>query len=371
MAKTNVGVNSPRAVKRFSGELTLDASQASYFGKKFTAVGQGAKVPIQTLTDLESEAGDLVNYDLLAELRMAPVEGDDTLEGKEEAQKFYTDQLYIDQARGGVNTGGRMSRKRTLHDLRMRAKQQQANWWGRFQDELTFTYLSGSRGINSNFILPLGYKGRANNPLTAPTVNQHMYGGDATSTANLDATDKMTLKLVGDAKTRADTQGGGATDVPVIQPCVVDGEEVFVLVMHGWQEDDLRNNTATGEWMDLQKAAAASMGSKSPLFKQALGVHRNVVLHSHRNVIRHNDHGAGQNVETARALFMGAQAGVIAYGSPGTGMRYGWHEETRDNGNQVVITTSSIFGIKKSVFEMGGVAQDHGVYALDTAAAAR
>ena len=124
MGKTVVGVNSPRAVKRFSGDLALDVSQASYFGKRFAAVGQGAKTPIQLLTDLESEAGDLVSYDLLAELRMAPVEGDDVLEGKEEGQRFYTDELYIDQARGGVNTGGRMSRKRTLHDLRMRAKQQ-------------------------------------------------------------------------------------------------------------------------------------------------------------------------------------------------------------------------------------------------------
>lgn len=371
MAKTVVGVNSPRAVKRFSGELTLDVSQQSYFGRKFTAVGNGAKTPIQTLTDLESEAGDLISYDLLAELTMAPVEGDDTLEGKEEAQRFFTDQLYIDQARGGVNTGGRMSRKRTLHDLRMLAKRQQGEWWGRFQDELNFSYLSGSRGINENFLLPLGYTGRAGNPLTAPTVNHHFFGGDATAVSNIDATDKFSLAVVGAAKTRADTQGGGATNIPVMKPCIVDGEEVFVMVMHTWQEDDLRNTTTPNDWVDLQKAAAGAAGLKSPLFKQALGMHRGVVLHSHKNVIRHNDHGAGQNVATARALFMGAQAGVIAFGSPGTGMRYGWHEETRDNGNQVVITTSSIFGVKKSTYNWGGVTHDQGVYAVDTAAAPR
>jgi N4-gp56 family major capsid protein len=371
MSKTVVGVNSPRAVKRFSGDLAIEASQASYFGRRFTAVGNNAKTPIQLLTDLESEAGDLVSYDLLAELRMAPVEGDDTLEGKEEAQRFYTDQLYIDQARGGVNTGGRMSRKRTLHDLRLRAKGQQAEWWARFQDELTFTYLSGSRGVNPNYLLPLGYQGRANNPLTAPTVNHQLFAGAATSTANITAADKMTLKVIGDAKTRADTQGGGATNIPVMKPCVVDGEEVFVMVMHTWQEDDLRSNTTTGEWMDLQKAAAAALGSKSPLFRSAMGMHRNVVLHSHRNVVRHNTHGAGQNVETARALFMGSQAGVMAFGSPGTGMRYGWHEETADRGNQVIITTSSIFGIKKTTYDWDGVKHDQGVYAVDAAAATR
>ena len=371
MGKTIVGVNSPRAVKRFSGDLTLEASQASYFGKKFAAVGSGSKTPIQVLTDLESEAGELITYDLLAELRMAPVEGDDVLEGKEEGQRFYTDELYIDQARSGVNTGGRMSRKRTLHDLRMRAKEQQASWWGRFQDELMFVYLSGSRGINENFLLPAGYQGRAKNALTTPSVSAHLFGGDATAVANIDASDKMTLKVIGDAKTRADTQGGGATNLPVMQPCSVDGEDVFVMVMHTWQEDDLRNDTSTGAWMDLQKAAAGALGSKSPLFKNALGMHRNVILHSHRNAIRHNTHGAGGNVETARALFMGAQAGVIAYGSPGTGMRYGWHEETADRGNQVIISTSSIFGVKKTTFDWDGVTHDQGVFAVDTAAAKR
>ncbi|WP_019703338.1 N4-gp56 family major capsid protein [Paracidovorax oryzae] len=371
MAKSNTGVNSPRAVKRFSGDLALDVSQQSYFGRRFAAVGQGAKTPIQILTDLESEAGDLVTYDLLTELRMAPVEGDSVLEGKEEAQKFYTDQLYIDQARGGVNTGGRMSRKRTLHDLRTRGKAQQASWWGRFQDELTFTYLSGSRGVNENFILPFGYTGRANNPLTPPTANHQLFGGDATSTGNIDATDKMALKLVGDARTRADTQGGGATNIPVMQPCSVDGEDVFVMVMHVWQEDDMRNELGASGWLEIQKALAAATGMKSPLVRNALGMHRNVVLHSHRNVIRHSTHGAAGNVATARALFMGSQAGVMAFGSPGTGMRYGWHEETRDNGNQVVITTSSIFGVKKTTFDWDGVTHDQGVFAVETACAPR
>jgi hypothetical protein len=53
-------------------------------------------------------------------------------------------------------------------------------------------------------------------------------------------------------------------------------------------------------------------------------------------------------------------------------MRFDWHEETRDNGDKVVITTSSIFGIKKVTFTHDGVgAQDFGLFSLDTAAANR
>lgn len=373
MARTIIGVNDAKAVKRWATGLAYDTSHKSYYNQRFMGKGADAEVPVQILTDLESDAGEQVSYDLLAELKMAPVEGEDTLEGKEESQKFYTDQIWIDQARCGVNTGGRMTRKRTLHNLREKAKRQQSGWWGRLIDELMFIYISGARGINSNFLLPTGYTGRANNPLYSPDTNHVLYGGDATAFNNIDSADKFDLRLVDRAKTRADSQGGGATDIPVLQPCKIDGNETFVCVMHTFQEDDLRSDTDTGQWLDIQKAAAGAEGKNSPLFKGSLGMYRGVVLHSHRNVIRFNTAGAGA-VEAARALFMGSQAAVLAYGSPGTNQRYSWHEENRDNGDKVVISTSSIFGIKKVRFDYDGDGtpdMDFGVFALDTAAASR
>ena len=371
MARTIIGVNDPKAVKRWAGLIAYDVSQKSYFNQRFMARGAEAEVPIQILTDLESDAGEQINYDLLAELRMAPVEGEDILEGKEEAQRYYTDSIYIDQARCGVNTGGRMTRKRTLNNLREKAKRQQSGWWGRLFDELTFIYTSGARGINPNFFLPMGYTGRANNALVAPDINHLMYGGLATAYSNIQATDRMNLSLIDKAKTRADSQGGGATNIPVLQPCKIDGMETFVCVMHTFQEDDLRTNTATGQWLDIAKAAATSEGRNSPMFKGGLGMYRNCILHSHRNVIRFNNAGAGGNIEAARALFLGSQAAVMAFGSPGTNLRFDWNEETRDNGDKVVITTAAIFGIKKVTFTTETGPNDFGVFALDTAAASR
>lgn len=378
MARTIVGVNDAKAVKRYAGLLAYDESQKSYFGQRFVGRGAEAEVPIQLLSELESDAGEQISYDLLAELKMAPVEGDDILEGKEEAQRFYTDTIYIDQARCGVNTGGRMTRKRTLHNLREKARRQQSSWWARLKDELRFIYLSGARGVNTNFILPTGYTGRANNALVAPDTNHILYGGNSTAKSNMTneaagvaGSDTFDLRLVDRAKTKADSQGGGATDIPVLQPCKIDGEEVFVCVMHTFQEDDLRSNTGTGQWLDIQKAIAASEGRKSPMVKGSLGMYRGCILHSHRNVIRFNDYGAGGTYEAARALFMGSQALVEAYGSPGTGLRFDWHEEVRDNGNQVVISSNCTWGTKKVSFTTPIGAQDFGVFALDTYAASR
>ena len=368
MARTIVGVNDPKAVKKYSAALAVDASQQAYWNQRFMGRGQEVTTPLQVLTDLESDAGEEIKFDLLAELRMEPIEGDDILEGKEESQYFSTDSVMIDQARCGVNTGGRMTRKRTIHNLREKARRQQASWWARFMDELCFIYLSGSRGINENFIVRQGYQGRAGNLLTAPTANHYFFGGSATAYNNLAATDVMTLDVVDALASRAATQGGGATDIPVMQPVKVDGEDHFVLVMHQWQADSLRSTSGGGKWLDIQKALATAIGKNSPIFKGGLGMHNNVVLHQHRNAIRFNDAGAGANVQAARALFLGAQAGVIAFGSPGTGMRFDWNEESRDNANMVVITSSSIFGVKKTTFSMRGVSQDFGVFAVDTAA---
>jgi len=365
MARTIVGLNDAKAVKKYSAFLAVDTAKISYFNKKFMGKGPEASTPIQMLPHLENDAGEQITYDLSVQLKMQPVEGDDVLEGQEEDLKFYTDQVYIDQMRGGVNTGGKMTRKRTIHDLRKVARKRQAEWWSRIFDELFFMYLSGARGINTDYTFPTSYSGFANNSLTAPDTAHLMYGGNATSKASLDATDKMNVNLIERAATKATMIGGGTQETPQLQPIMIDGEEHFVLLMNPFQAFDLRTATGSSDWLEIQKSAATAEGRKSPIFRGSLGMHNNVVLHSHKSAIRFSDYGAGSNVAAGRALFMGAQAAVCAFGSPGTGLRFDWHEEPRDNGNQAVITTGSIFGVKKSTFN----SKDFGLIALDTAAA--
>lgn len=369
MPATVIGVGDAKAVKKYSAFLAVDVGKKSYFNKKFMGVGEDAQTPLQTLPHLENDAGDQVSYDLVMQLKMKPIQGDNTLRGKEEDLKFYTDSLYIDQLRGGVNTGGRMTRKRTIHDLRKIARVRQSEWWARLFDETFFMYLSGARGINADYIEDTSFTGYAGNAFVAPDDAHLLYGGDATAKANLDANDKFTLGLIDKAVTKASVMGGGTSGIPAIQPCEINGEPHYVLVMHPYQEYDLRTNTSTGQWMDIQKAAAGAEGRNSPMFKGGLGLYNNVILHSHKNAILFNDYGSGANVAAARALFLGRQAGVVAFGSPGTKLRFGWDEEMEDRGNQVVITTHSIIGVKKSAYTIDGTSRDFGVVAMDTAAA--
>lgn len=369
MAQTVVGAGDAKAVQKYSAFLAVDVGKKSYFNKKFMGVGIEAETPLQTLPHLENDAGEKISYDLVMALKMKPVQGDNVLRGKEEDLKFYTDSVLIDQLRGGVNTGGRMTRKRTIHDLRKIARARQSDWWARLFDETFFCYLSGARGVAADFIEDTTFTGYAGNAFVAPDAAHLMYGGSATSKATLAAADKMTRSVIERVKVKASTMGGGTTGIPRIQPCMIEGEERYVLLMHDFQEYDLRTESGAAGWLEIQKALATAEGRDNPIVKGGLGMINNVVLHSHRNVIGFSDYGAGANVAARRALFLGRQAGVVAFGSPGTGLRFDWNEEVEDRGNQVVITTNSIFGVKKTAFTIAGTSRDFGSIAVDTAAA--
>lgn len=104
------------------------------------------------------------------QLRGKPTYGDNRAEGKEEQLKFFTDNVIIDQMRHPVSAGGRMTRKRTAHDMRGIAKNRLSDYWAKFIDELHFIYLSGARGINEDFIETTDWTGHAGNPIKRRTL---------------------------------------------------------------------------------------------------------------------------------------------------------------------------------------------------------
>jgi N4-gp56 family major capsid protein len=210
-------------------------------------------------------------------------------------------------------------------------------------------------------VFPTTYTGFAQNAITAPDSEHIIYAGNKTK-ATITSGDKMTLTEIDKLKAKAIMMGGGSgggsagtdgnTQTPQIHPIKIDGEMHYVMVLCPWSTYDIRTDATSGQWLDIQKALATAVGRKSNIFIGGLGLHNDVVLHEHKSVVRFSDYGTGSPgvLPAARNLFMGEQAMVIAFGSPGTGLRFSWHEETRDNGNQLIITSSTIVGIKKVTF---------------------
>lgn len=362
---TVVGLNDPKARKLWSADLFVAVSRESYFQRKYMGAGNDTTLPVMLITDLEREAGDQVVYDLSMQLSGETIEGDAKAEGNGAQLRFGQDKVYIDQARYPVSCGGRMTRKRTVHDLRSVGRNRLKEYFGRWFDEQIFIYGAGARGINADYNLPIGWTGRANNALVAPDSDHILYG-DGTSKATLTVAGTMSRGVIERANTKAATMGGGATDVPELQPTRIAGNSVYVLCMSPFQAYQLKTSTTAGDWLDVQKAAAAAEGSANPIFKDALGMIGDTILHKHKAVVRFNDYGAGTNLPAARALFMGRQAVAVAYGSPGDGMRMSWSEKEMDHGNDIEICAGMVVGVKRTNFVVDNVGHDFGMIAIDT-----
>lgn len=358
--QTVIGVNDPKAVRRWATSLATDTEKQSYWTR---FVGTGENNIIERKVELEDEAGDTVQFDLSMRLRGGMTLGDDRVEGSAEGLTFYTDEVKIDQARKGASAAGRMSRKRTLHNLRRIARDRTSEYVAQWMDEGFFVYISGD--VNIDAINQDGVFNRpfAGNPIQAPDAEHMLYAGSAVSKATLTAADKMSVAFLERVAVKPRMMNATNPNVVRMSPVNVEGGQRFVVLMSPFQAYDLRTEVGDLSWSKISQALATSEGRNSPICRGGLGMINNLVLHEHESVRRWNNYGAGQNVSAARALLLGRQAGVVAYGSGGNGARMSWVEKLTDADNQIEIYCGVICGMKKTRYND----MDFGVVALDTA----
>lgn len=373
MSRTIVGLGDAKAVKKYSAFLAVDTAAKSYWQRSFMGQGEDSHAPVQMLTDLQKKRGDTITFDLCMQLRQPPTEGDNTMAGNEEEIRFFSDALLVNQGRHGVNVGGQMTQQRTVHNLRPIGRTRISDYTSRMWDELYFMYAAGARGINADYIFPTSYTGFAGNALQPvnPTLDpEHIiYGGAATTKANMIAGDTFDTTLLNKAYARVSTVGGGSQSIPQIEPCKIEGEDHYILLMHIYQDYALRQTTGVGGWADVQKTLVMKSGTNSPLFNGSQGVWNGMILHKHKKVVRFNDYGVGSPgvLPAARAMVLGRQALVCAFAGEGADQKYTYWEDEEDRGNIYVSGFQSIYGIKKTQFSIDGVARDFGIIALDTA----
>jgi len=352
MPATEFALNDPLAVQRWSGSLDVEAVKKAYF-PKFMGTGKDSIIVIKN--ELNKAAGEKITVALRAKLAENGVEGDNIIEGHatgEEALSFFNDYLFIDQLRKSTKSKGKMSEQRVPYNMRAEGRDALATWWAEYMDEQMFMYLSGARGVDTSYKVPIGWTGRANNTLTAPDSSHQFYSGDATGAADLATDDILGLLDIERLVASAETMD------PMIQGINVGGEKKFVFLMHTYQAFQLRTSTTTNDWMDIQKNAGNR--GNNLVYKNALGEYADVILHKHRNTVRFDT--TTHNVAAARALFMGAQAGLMAYGQNSSPNRYSWNEDKDDRGNALAITAGAIFGVKRATFN----SKAFGLMAIDS-----
>jgi N4-gp56 family major capsid protein len=94
---------------------------------------------------------------------------------------------------------------------------------------------------------------------------------------------------------------------PRIRPIKIDGTNHYVMYLHPYQVTDLRINTSTGQWLDIQKAAGRR-SNDNPIFSGALGVYNNVILREAEHVVTGVNGSTSAEITTVRrAVLLGAQ----------------------------------------------------------------
>lgn len=340
MAQSTFAVNHPLAVTVWSKLLSAEAYRKTFIGK---FVGSGEDSLIMEKVDLKKGAGDRINCGLNVQLQGDGIQGDATLEGNEEALLFYDDQLVINQIRHASRIKGKMTEQRVPYNLRETSKSRLSDWWARRMDQSFFNQVCGYTPQTNTL-----YTG--NNAVLAPSTNRHVRQNGAATEQALASTDFFTLDLIDIARVKAETSSTEASTGPLVRPISEGGNDYYVMFLHDFQVHDLRTNTASGQWLDIQKAAMQGGDVKqNPIFTGALGIYNGVVLHKASRVTQGVNSSTGAAITTVRrAVLCGAQSAVMAFGSDNGVTKYSWHEEMFDYGNQFGVSAGSIFGIKKT-----------------------
>lgn len=295
--------------KAWAKDTWTTALNNIFFGK---FMGSGVDNIIQVKEELKKEAGDSITMRLLMKLKGDGVTGDNTLEGNEEAMQYRDFTVTVDQIRNAVRLKGKMEEQKTSSDMRKDAKTALSNWLTEYIDGQLFKKLSAN-----------------------PTKDRVIYAGGKMAASAITAADVFSTDVIGKAKRIAMTDTNAK-----IRPVSVNGKKFYVMIIDPWQARDLRKDE---KWLQAQEHAQ-ERGDDNPIFTGALGTYEGVVIHENEQCIR--DTG---DVKTGHALFLGAQAGVLAAGSEPT-----WQEDDFDYHNQKGFSIGRIFGVAKTQFKFDG-----------------
>ena len=333
MADTSYGVNDALAVKVWGKKLFVDALKQTHADR---FMGKGSDSLIQVKSDLAKGPGDQITVGLRMQLSGDGVQGDSTLEGNEESLTTYSDAIVVNQLRHAVRSAGKMSEQRVPFSVRDEARAGLSDWYAARIDQAFFNQICG-------YTLQSDTKYTGNNAVTGPDADHRVWatGTDDTSQTS---TDIFTLTLIDKAVEKA------ATLSPTVRPLRIGGEDKYVCFLHPYQVYDLRTNTSTGQWLDIQKAALMGGNeSKNPIYTGALGEYNGVILHSNTRVTVGITNAGVTKTDVRRAVLCGAQAATFAYGGDG-GQEMQWVEELFDYKNKLGVAAKMIWGMKKNIF---------------------
>jgi N4-gp56 family major capsid protein len=360
MAVTTYGVNDAMAVKLWSKKLAVEVSKATAIAP---LIGTSSNSIIQMKDETSKGSGDKVTFGLRTQLIGDGVSENEVLEGNEEALSTYSDAIVINELAHAVRVknGQTIDAQRVPFDLRDEANAGLTDWYADRLSLMAFMQWGGYTGTTMSFegrtlaIRPVHY---GFNAPTAPTrvVRPNARANDQ----SLISTDLFNLNLIDYAVEQAKLSN------PKIRPVRVNGENKYVMYLHPTQITDLRTNTSTGQWLDIQKAVYQGTKQNNPIYDGSIGEYNGVILREAEHVVPGVNSSTNAQITTVRrAVLLGAQSAVAAFGMKTAPSKYKMVEELFDYQRELGVSVQTVIGMKKTVFN----GNDFGAIVVSTYAA--
>lgn len=374
----------------FAGLMTDNAPSAMDAKKTDPTQQTPQGAPIVRVTDLSKTAGDKCSMDVFNPPRKKPTMGDQTLSGRGENLTFNTFDAIINQGRKMLNTGGKMTQKRTKIDLLRLSVSLLTPYYRQLSDEITTIHLAGSRGTDVNdWILPLDsdedFADIMVNPIAPPTFDRHFYGNDATSLDTLDSTDKLTLADIDRLRLLMQESANPLQPVKYTVDSLSDENPFYVLCVSPRQWYDLQQSAGAQTLAALRANAMQRAGKMDhPLFTGESYMFNNILIKRmakpitfaanvgvsvSTNVAAATTTTVIPTVKVDRAILLGAQALADIYGDAGDNSgAFAINTEDTDHKNAKEVSIRWMNGKKKIRFkDSRGYLSDFGCAVLDTA----
>ena len=239
-----------------------------------------------------------------------------------------------------------MSEQRVPFSVREEARMGLKDWWSERLQTTMANVLTGNTGESDT-------KYTGNQATTAPTASSRIIcGGSDAAETSLSATTASAISLadLDTAVTIAKTAISGTRER--IRPVKVDGNSYYVVFLHPYAIRQLRSNTGTGNFLDLEKSILqGGKISDNPLLKRSSFVYGQCIVHEWSylpTIVGTPNSGAVANFR--RGVLCGAQSAVLAIGQDNSPNKMNWKEELFDYGNQLGVSAGMIYGMKKTVF---------------------
>jgi N4-gp56 family major capsid protein len=367
MATTNIALNDALAVKLWSKKLDHEALK---FTDIAPLIGDDPNSIIHRKTELQKGPGDQITYGIRMQLSGAGFTENQLAEGNGEALSTYSDALVINELGHvvGVKSKNSIDQQRVPWDLRDEAKGGLSDWYAKRFSVAFFNQVCG-------FTVQTDVRFTGLNAVTAAATTRIIRQSGRASDDLLVAGDEFTLDLIDKAKELA------ITATPKIRPATFSGGTLgmggrrdynktltdrFVMYMHPYQVTDIKRNTSSGQWLDLVKAAYMGNNANFPVYSGAIGEYNSVVLRSAFDVTN-GVSATGTEVTTVkRAVLLGGQAAMLAFGQDNGPNKYRWNEELFDHKRRLEVSAWTIHGLKKTRYN----SVDYGTVVVATYAAA-